>query len=73
MAAFRAWFAPVSISSLNMAALSIGSGETSGIAAPLCDTVADQSVWYTLSGARLAGRPVMKGFYIHQGKKVIIR
>jgi hypothetical protein len=71
--AFRAWFSPISISSLNKAALSIGSGEATGIAAPQRDSVADTSAWYTLSGARLAGRPVVKGLYIHQGKKVIIR
>ena len=30
-------------------------------------------VWYDLSGRKLAGKPIKKGVYIHQGKKEIIK
>ena len=29
--------------------------------------------WYTLDGRRLNGKPVERGFYIHQGKKVLVK
>ena len=29
------------------------------------------NAWYSLSGARLAGKPTTKGVYIHQGRKVM--
>ena len=29
--------------------------------------------WYTLDGRHLKGKPVERGFYIHQGKKVLVK
>jgi len=29
--------------------------------------------WYDLQGRRLSGKPTLKGVYIHQGKKVVVR
>ena len=34
---------------------------------------ADEDVWYTLNGHKLAGKPIQKGVYIHNNKKVIIK
>lgn len=36
------------------------------------DRVNTNNAWYSLSGARLAGKPTTKGVYVHQGHKVII-
>lgn len=33
----------------------------------------DNGQWYTLDGRRLIGKPVERGFYIHQGKKVFVK
>ena len=30
-------------------------------------------VWYTLDGRRLSGKPINKGLYIHNGRKVIVK
>ena len=32
----------------------------------------DAALWYTLHGVRLAHKPVRRGVYVHQGRKVII-
>mgnify|MGYP002974469998 FL=1 len=32
----------------------------------------DTDTWYTLDGIRLNAAPTQKGFYIHQGKKIVI-
>ena len=34
---------------------------------------ADGGDWYDLSGRRLSGKPVSKGVYIQNGKKVVIK
>ena len=31
------------------------------------------NTWYSLSGARLSGKPTAKGIYIHQGRKVVVK
>ena len=31
------------------------------------------NAWYSLSGARLSGKPTAKGIYIHQGRKVVVK
>ena len=31
------------------------------------------NAWYSLSGARLSGKPTTKGIYIHQGRKVLVK
>lgn len=33
----------------------------------------DDEQWYTLSGAKLSGRPAVRGTYIHRGKKVVVK
>ena len=37
------------------------------------DAQADGEGWYDLSGRRLSGKPVSKGVYIQNGKKVVIK
>lgn len=72
--AFRAWINPISISSLSMASLSISAPETNGIITMQIGTGSPSANgWYTMSGTRLDSRPVAKGLYIYQGKKIIIR
>jgi hypothetical protein len=34
--------------------------------------ITDQ-VWYSLDGRRIGGKPTVKGLYIHQGQKIIVR
>ena len=33
----------------------------------------DPEAWYSLSGVRLAGKPTVRGLYINNGKKVMIK
>ena len=73
--AFRAWFAPVNITSLTLPCLSIVSPDASAIELP---SIADRPLsgtdagWYTLSGVRLNNKPAAQGLYIHNGKKVVV-
>ena len=36
------------------------------------DRVNTDNAWYSLSGARLSGKPTTKGVYVHQGRKVMV-
>ncbi|MBQ8486967.1 MAG: C10 family peptidase [Prevotella sp.] len=74
IAPFRAWFEPISISSLTLPALAIGSGATSGVRSAGCDTGAtSRSGWYTLDGRRLSAAPTVPGLYIYNGQAIIIK
>ena len=33
----------------------------------------DGGTWYSLDGRRIAGKPTVKGVYVNNGKKVIIK
>lgn len=33
----------------------------------------DQDVWYTLQGIRIFGKPTIKGVYLNQGRKVLVK
>lgn len=70
--AFRGWFLPVSISSLTLPALAIGSPGTTAMTSAVPDA-AKSSGWFTLSGQRLGSAPAAPGLYIHNGKKIIIK
>lgn len=39
----------------------------------IIDHSTDNNVYYSISGARINGKPTIKGFYIHNGKKVSIK
>lgn len=69
--AFRGWFSPLSISSLSRPSLAIGQGTLTGIQSLHADEPASTG-FYTLDGRRLTGRPVVKGLYIINGKKVVV-
>ena len=76
VSAFRAWFEPISITSLSLASLAIGSPEVSGIELPSVsnsDRNPSESVWYTLSGMKLKGQPTAPGIYIYKGKAIVIK
>ena len=52
---------------------SFKSGGTTAIRKVVADTPAKaDDAWYSLSGARLNGKPANKGVFIHQGRKVVI-
>lgn len=70
--AFRGWFLPVSISSLTLPSLAIGSPGTTAMT-PAVPDAAKSSGWFTLSGQRLGSAPAAPGLYIHNGKKIIIK
>lgn len=51
-----------------------GEGETTGISAPLNEKGEMRSdKWYTIDGRRLQGQPTVKGMYIVNGTKVVIK
>jgi hypothetical protein len=53
---------------------SFKAGETTEIRHVVTDTVEKtDNAWYSLSGARLSGKPTTKGIYIHQGCKVMVK
>ena len=70
---FRAWFSPVSISSLTLPSLTMTTQGTLRIVAPEATPSCTQQAtgWYTLDGRKLSEEPIAKGLYIHNGKKVI--
>ena len=70
--AFRAWIAPIDISSLTLPSLTITSGQPTGIDSVESGKRKVES-WYTLDGRVLQKRPRTKGIYICQGKKIIIK
>jgi hypothetical protein len=71
---FRAWFEPVSISSLSKPSLTIGNAEASGIVTlPVATTAESTNTIFTLSGVRLQGKPDKPGIYVMNGKKVVIK
>lgn len=39
----------------------------------IIDRSTDSGVYYSISGARINGKPTRKGFYIHNGKKVSVK
>lgn len=74
VSAFRAWFSPISISSLSQASLSIVSPNTTAISI-LKDNVSTKGtdLWFSLDGRKLNGAPSARGIYIHNGKKIVIK
>ena len=47
--------------------------ESTAISAPATEEADGKEGWYTLGGQRLSSRPVKKGIYVRQGRKVVIR
>ena len=58
-----------------MRSLSIVKGETTGIIQLINDETTERGndVWYTIDGQRLTTKPTRKGFYIKNGKKIIVK
>ena len=50
-----------------------GGEGTTGIDASLVNSEEVNSVWYDLNGRRLQGKPSLKGVYIKNGKKVVVK
>ena len=48
-------------------------GSTTGIHAADAVTTQHNDAWYSLDGRRLSGEPSMKGVYINNGRKVVIK
>lgn len=80
VAAFRAWFTPVSISSLSRSALSIVSPDATGIEAVHSSQGTVHNAVYDLKGRKVAEsdtqdalqKQLRKGLYIHNGKKIVV-
>lgn len=70
---FRAWFTPVSISSLSRASLSIASPEATAIRLTSTSDAEADNAYYTLDGRRLPAAPTAPGVYVKNRKKVIIK
>jgi hypothetical protein len=53
---------------------SLNTGGATAIRKVMAETSANtDNAWYSLSGARLSGKPTTKGIYIHQGRKVMVK
>ena len=48
-------------------------GTTTGISVIAAEAVSESDTYYTLSGQKLDGRPSQRGFYIVNGKKVLVK
>jgi hypothetical protein len=51
-------------------------GQSDGIAEPTTLNAQPSTLdspWYSLDGVRLSGKPTSKGFYIHGGRKVVVK
>lgn len=70
---FRAWFSPVSISSLSRASLSIASPEATAIRLTPSSEGTEDDCYFTLDGRRLPAAPTAPGVYVKNRKKVIIK
>lgn len=46
---------------------------TSGIVSPLTSNLSPLTVWYSIDGRKLTGKPTTRGIYINNGKKVVIK
>lgn len=63
-----------SLAKANTFVLDFDDGESSGIDNVQYSMPSVQSeAWYTLDGRKLSGKPTVKGIYINNGRKVIIR
>ena len=51
--------------------LNFGDDEAAGISPNLSQGERSTGVWYSLDGRKLSGKPMQKGLYIHNGKKVV--
>ena len=51
----------------------VDGGELNGIATVDLTDADDNSVYYTLTGIRLNGKPTVKGVYVCNGKKVYVK
>lgn len=71
---FRAWIAPVSITSLSKPSLAIGNGEIQGIIdLQIANVRPNNSNTYNLGGQKIVNCNLKPGLYIRNGKKIIIR
>ena len=59
--------------SINTFVLNFGGEETRISLAPTSSPKGEESNYYTLDGRHLIGRPTVKGVYINNGKKVVIK
>ena len=50
-----------------------GGAETTGIDESIVNSEEVNSVWYDLNGRRLQGKPSLKGVYIKNGRKVVVK
>ena len=70
--AFRAYFQLADGSSANNFVLTFDDDDPTGIANRE-ERIENSDVWYDLNGRKFNGAPKLKGIYIHNGKKVVIK
>ena len=53
--------------------LNFGDEETTSIVNCQLSTVNSDDAWYDMSGRKLSGKPSVKGIYINNGHKIVIK
>lgn len=62
------------VSSAPQFMLDFGDGQTTSIdASKIVDSQFEADTWYSIDGVKLDGKPIKKGFYIHNGKKEVVK
>ena len=64
--------AGVNVGDVNIFVMNFNDEEITAITNPLQDSKGD-GAWYSLDGRHLSGKPVGKGVYINNGKKVVVK
>lgn len=62
---------PTATGNINVFVLNFG--EETGITNTYYSNYTNADVWYTIDGCRLSGKPVRKGVYLNNGKKVVVK
>ena len=66
-------YLPAAAAPAGVRQMSIAIGNnTTGIATASAESTTEDS-WFDMNGRRLQGKPTVKGVYIHQGKKVVVK
>ena len=58
---------------LSIADMGGGNNGTTGISMMLSDKADLDGTWYSLDGRKLQGKPTIKGVYVNNGKKIVVR
>ena len=73
ISAFRAYFLLPEADAAGSKTIETTFAEDSPTAITLPEAQDAETVWYTIDGQRLSGRPLKKGVYIMGGKKYVVK